>query len=85
MTAMRVADAMQESLFTLAKPDDVVPEDRPLRRVRLLVNTALTEMNARFNQIYAPSGWDSIAPEKLIRALLLQAFYLIRSERQPCE
>ena len=82
---MRVADAMQESLFTLAKPDDVVPEDHPLRGVRLLVNTALTEMNARFNQIYPSSGWDSIAPEKLIRALLLQVLYSIRSERQLCE
>ena len=85
MTAMRGADAMQEILFTVAKLDDVVPEDHSLRGVRLLVNTALTEMNARFNQIYAPSGWDSSAPEKLIRALLLQVLYSIRSERQLCE
>ena len=82
---MRGADAMQESLFTVAKLDDFVPEDHPLRAVRLLVNTALTEMNARFNEIYAPSGRDSIPPEKLIRALLLQVFYSIRSERQLCE
>ncbi|MGA8031682.1 MAG: IS5 family transposase [Casimicrobiaceae bacterium] len=82
---MRGADAMQESLFTVAKLDDFVPEDHPLRAVRLLVNTALTQMNARFNEIYAASGRDSIAPEKLIRSLLLQVFYSIRSERQLCE
>ena len=82
---MRGADAMQEGLFTVAKLDDFVPEDHPLRGVRRLVNTVLTEMNAQFNEIYASSGRDSIAPEKLIRALLLQVFYSIRSERQLCE
>jgi len=82
---MRGADAMQESLFTVAKLDDFVPADHPLRAVQVLVNTALTEMNARFNEIYARTGRDSVAPEKLIRALLLQVFYSIRSERQLCE
>jgi transposase len=82
---MRGADALQESLFTVAKLDDFVPADHPLRAIRLLVNTALTQMNARFNEIYAMGGRDSIAPEKLIRALLLQVFYSIRSERQLCE
>lgn len=82
---MRGADAMQESLFTVAKLDDFVPDDHPLRSIRVLVNDALTAMNARFNVIYADSGRDSIAPEKLIRALLLQVFYSIRSERQLCE
>jgi transposase len=76
---------MQESLFTVAKLDDFVPRDHPLRAIRLLVNEALTAMNAQFNAIYADSGRDSIAPEKLIRALLLQVFYSVRSERQLCE
>ena len=76
---------MQEALFTVAKLNDFVPADHPLRAIRVLVNQALAEMNARFNEIYAPSGRDSIAPEKLIRALLLQVFYSIRSERQLCE
>jgi transposase len=83
--AMRGADAMQESLFTVAKLEDFVPIDHPLRAIRLMVNEALTQMNARFNEIYADTGRDSIAPEKLIRALLLQVFYSIRSERQLCE
>jgi transposase len=82
--AMRGADAMQESLFTVAKLDDFVPADHPLRAICTLVNDALTAMNAQFNAIYADSGRDSIAPEKLIRALLLQVFYSIRSERQLC-
>ena len=76
---------MQESLFTVAKLDDFVPADHPLRAIRMLVNDALTVMNARFNAIYADSGRDSIAPEKLIRTLLLQVFYSIRGERQLCE
>lgn len=82
---MRGSDAMQESLFTVAKLDDFVPGDHPLRAIRLLINEALTAMNARFNDLYADCGRDSIAPEKLIRALLLQVFYSVRSERQLCE
>ena len=82
---MRGPDAMQESLFTVAKLDDFVPRDHPLRAIRLLVNEALTAMNVQFNTIYAEGGRDSIAPEKLIRALLLQVFYSVRSERQLCE
>ena len=82
---MRGADAMQEGLFTVAKLDDFVPADHPLRAIRVLVNEALAAMNARFNAMYADSGRDSIAPEKLIRALLLQVFYSVRSERQLCE
>jgi transposase len=76
---------MQEGLFTVAKLDDFVPTDHPLRSIRTLVNDALKAMNAQFNAIYASGGRDSIAPEKLIRALLLQVFYSVRSERQLCE
>jgi transposase len=76
---------MQESLFTVAKLDDFVPSDHPLRNVRVLVNEALGRLNTLFNTIYADSGRESIAPEKLIRALLLQVFYSVRSERQLME
>lgn len=51
---MRAADAMQKSLFTVAPPDDFVREDHALRRIQSLVNEALTEMNARFDQSHAP-------------------------------
>jgi transposase len=76
---------MQESLFTIAKLEDFVPTDHPLRPIRTLVNQALTRLNELFNEIYADGGRASIAPEKLMRALLLQVFYSVRSERQVCE
>lgn len=82
---MRGADGMQESLFTMAKLDDFVPADHPLRLIRKLVNESLDRLNGLFNEIYAEAGRASIAPEKLMRALLLQIFYSVRSERQICE
>ena len=82
---MRGADGLQESLFTVAKLDDFVPADHPLRSIRTLVNESLRRLNSLFNMIYADRGRDSIAPEKLMRALLLQVFYSIRSERQLME
>ncbi|MGH8513507.1 MAG: IS5 family transposase [Gammaproteobacteria bacterium] len=82
---MRGSDGVQESLFTVAKLDDFVPIDHPLRAIRTLVNQALERMNGLFNEIYAEGGRPSIPPEKLMRALLLQVFYSVRSERQICE
>lgn len=82
---MRGSDGMQESLFTMAKLDDFVPPDHPLRQIQTLVNEALARLNGLFNEIYAERGRESIAPEKLMRALLLQVFYSVRSERQVCE
>ena len=82
---MRGSDEMQEALFLVAKLDDFVPADHPLCAIRLLVNEALSGLNGLFNRIYADTGRASIAPEKLLRALLLQVFYSVRSERQLCE
>jgi len=76
---------MQESLFTVAKLNNFVPADHPLRSIRTLANEDLVRLNSLFNIIYADSGRDSIAPEKLLRALLLQVFYSIRSKRQLME
>ena len=76
---------MQENLFTVAKLDDFVPSDHPLRAIQVLVNQALGRLNGLFNLIYADAGRESIAPEKLMRALLLQVFYSVRSERQLME
>jgi transposase len=75
---MRESDEMQESLFTIAKLENFVPADHPLRPIRELVNEALKRLNGLFNLIYADTGRASIAPEKLIRALLLQVFYSVR-------
>lgn len=85
VSGMRGTDAMQESLFTVAKLDDFVPSDHPLRAIQMLVNDALGRLNGLFNSIYADTGRESIAPEKLMRALLLQVFYSVRSERQLME
>lgn len=82
---MRGADAMQEALFTFTRLEEFVPEDHPLRGVRLLVDESLQRLNGLFNTIYADTGRASIAPEKLMRALLLQVFYSVRSERQLME
>jgi transposase len=84
-STMRGTDGMQEGLFTLAKLDDFVPAEHPLRAIRTLVNEALGGLNALFNTIYADSGRASIAPEKLLRAMLIQVFYSVRSERQLME
>ena len=82
---MRGADGMQESLFTVAKLEDFVPAGHPLRAVRQLVNEALMRLNGLFNTIYADSGRASIAPEKLLRAMLVQVLFSVRSERQLME
>ena len=82
---MRGSDGMQEALFTLAKLEDFVPTDHPLRAIRDLVNEALGRLGGLFNLIYADTGRASIAPEKLLRAMLIQVFFSVRSERQLME
>lgn len=82
---MRGSDGLQESLFMMAKLEDFVPADHPLRPIRALVNQALARLNGLFNAVYADTGRESIAPEKLLRALLLQVFYSVRSERMLME
>ena len=78
---MRGADITQESLLTVAKLDDFVPATHSLRAIRKLADTALQRMSALFDTLYADTGRASIAPEKLMRAQLLQLFYSLRSER----
>jgi transposase len=82
---MRGSDGMQEALFTVAKLDDFVPSDHPLRPVRTLVDEALGRLSGLFNTMYADTGRASIAPEKLLRAMLIQVFFSVRSERQLME
>lgn len=78
---MRGADITQESLFTTVHLNSFVPAEHPLREVRTLLDEALGRLDGLFNLAYAPYGKESIAPEKLLRALMLQVFYSIRSER----
>lgn len=85
---MRGADTFTESLFTMRHLDDFVPTDHPLRVIRVMVNKALANMDGLFGQIYAADikgGRPSIAPEKLLRAMLIQVLYSVRSERQLME
>jgi transposase len=85
---MRGADTFTESLFTMRHLDDFVPESHPLRPIRVMVNAALLKMDALLSGMYEADikgGRPSIAPEKLLRAMLLQIFYSVRSERQLME
>ena len=85
---MRGADTFTESLFTMRHLDDFVPQNHPLRTVRVMVNQALKNIEPLLSGMYAADikgGRPSIAPEKLLRAMLLQIFYSIRSERMLME
>ena len=82
---MRGSDGMQEAMFTFSKLEDFVPGDHPLRAIAGLVNEALKDLNGLFNEIYADTGRASIAPEKLLRAMLIQVLFSVRSERQLVE
>jgi len=72
-------------LFSYVDLEGRVPGSHPLRAIRLIVNEALSVLTARFEALYSPFGRPSIPPEQLLRAMLLQAFYSIRSERQLME
>lgn len=82
---MRGDDQQQFSVFSYVSPEDRVPQDHPLRAVRTTVNEILVSMSQEFDALYAESGRPSIPPERLLRALLLQIFYSIRSERMLME
>ncbi len=82
---MRGGDARTEALFSYVSCEARVPMDHPLRAIRNIVNEALAVLSPEFETVYAKSGRPSIPPEKLLRALLLQAFYSVRSERQLME
>ena len=78
---MRGEDLQQSAMFSYLSPEERVPKDHPLRKLRPLVDAALRRMSRRFAAMYARVGRPSIAPEKLLRALLLQILYSLRSER----
>jgi len=78
---MRGSDDKQDAVFSYVSADKRVPMDHPLRKIRALVDQVLKEMSPQFGKLYSDVGRPSIAPERLLRALLLQIFYSIRSER----
>ena len=74
-------DVQQEGMFSYLSPEARVPRDHPLRPIRDMVNKALAELSGEFQAMYSREGRPSIPPEKLLRALLLQVLYTIRSVR----
>src|SRR5258708_15477235 len=82
---MRGGDVRSEALFSYLSCEARVPLDHPLRPIQKIVDEALGALTGEFDKLYAKFGRPSIPPEKLLRALLLQAFYSVRSERQLME
>src|SRR6267154_1747118 len=78
---MRGKDEQQLDVFSYVSPEQRVPQDHPLRSLRAMTDEALRDLQPRFNRLYARTGRPSIAPEKLLRALRLQALYSVRRER----
>ena len=82
---MRGWDARSDVLFSYVNCEERVPKDHPLRAILRIVDEALAALSPQFEGLYAKFGRPSIPPERLLRALLLQAFYSVRSERQLME
>ena len=77
---MRGTDRQQAHLFSYVSPERRVPADHPLRPIRAMVDAAFERLSPRFTALYSHTGRPSVPPEKLLRALLLQVFYTVRSE-----
>ena len=82
---MRGKDDQQLDVFSYVSPEQRVPQGHPLRSLRAMTDEAMQRLQPRFHQLYAKIGRPSIAPEKLLRSLLLQALYSVRSERMLME
>ena len=82
---MRGTDTEQSAMFSYVSPEKRVPGDHPIRAIRRMADEALAGLSRRFTAMYAWGGRPSIPPEKLLRALLLQVLYTVRSERQLME
>jgi transposase len=82
---MRGTDTQQSSMFSYLSPEERVPANHPLRPIRLMVDDGLKALSPSFSRLYSAFGRPSIPPEKLLRALLLQVLYTVRSERMLME
>ena len=82
---MRGADYNQSAIFSYVSPEERIPADHPLRPISTMCNQALERLSARFSKMYSGMGRASTPPEQLLRALLLQVLYTIRSERMLME
>jgi transposase len=82
---MRGRETGQGSFYSYVSQEERIPADHPLRAIRWMVDEALHRLSDRFTKMYSEFGRPSIPPEQLLRALLIQAFYTVRSERQLME
>ena len=82
---MRGSDRSQDSMFSYGSLEERVPASHALRPIRLMVDEALRGLSTHFAKLYAPMGRPSIAPEKMLRAILLMVLYSVRSERRLVE
>jgi len=82
---MRGDDLQQQAMFSYISPEARVPKDHPLRPIQIMVDNALLDLAPLFKEMYSYTGRPSIPPEQILRALLLQIFYSIRSERMLVE
>ena len=82
---MRGEDRGSQGFFSYVRLEERIAADHPLRAIRDLIDEALRKLSPSFSRLYAREGRPSIPPERLLRALLLQAFYTVRSERQLME
>ncbi len=82
---MRGPDQKSGSLFSYVDPEERIPQKHPIRVIKAIVDDVLVSLDAEFERLYEGTGRHSIAPERLLRASLLQAFYSLRSERQLME
>src|ERR671925_757237 len=82
---MRGEQRRSEGLFSYIRLEDRIARDHPLRAILALVNEVAAALSGRFAELYSHTGRPSIAPEYLLRATLLQAFFTVRSERQLME
>jgi Transposase domain (DUF772) len=83
--AMRGDDKRSKGFFSYLRLETRIPADHPMRAIRELVDRVLLKLSPAFDRLYARDGRPSTPPERLLRALLLQAFYTVRSERQLME
>src|SRR6266851_421846 len=82
---MRGSPEQQLAMLSSLSPEDLIPGDHPIRRIREVVDAVLAELDGEFDAMYAKTGRASVPPETLLKAIVLMALYSIRSERAFCE
>ncbi len=82
---MRGAPERQMAMLTTLSPEDLIPAEHPIRRIRTVVDEVLASLDGEFEDMYSAIGRPSVPPEQLLKATVLMALYSIRSERAFCE